>query len=171
VNFKHLFELVQSMTEKLQVKVITTNILAHRRSTGENILEALKWVGISYREIWSAWYIHLFFTKVEWKIYSTYKFWNTRRSKSHTNIIWTYFPSKKLLTIHVAKVAHSNMFSVGWIPLKHLSGVSHVQNFQNICVCFFMNTALSINRAHIARIQSGSKKNWQHVISLIAFVR
>jgi len=50
------------MTEKLQVEVITTNILAHRRNTGEYILEALEWVGIDYREIWSAWSIHLFFT-------------------------------------------------------------------------------------------------------------
>jgi hypothetical protein len=43
-----------NLTEKLQVKVTTTNILAHRRNTGECILEALEWVGISYREIWSA---------------------------------------------------------------------------------------------------------------------
>lgn len=85
---------------------------------------------------------------IERKIYSTSMFQNTRRSKSHTNIIWTYFPSEKLLTIDVETLACSNMFSVGWISMNHLSGVSHVQNFQNIHVCFFMNTALSINRTH-----------------------
>jgi hypothetical protein len=42
------------MTEKLQVEVITTNILAHRRNTREYILESLEWAGINYREIWSA---------------------------------------------------------------------------------------------------------------------
>ena len=50
------------MTEKLQVKVIIRNIVVNRINTGEYILEALEWIGISYREIWRGWSIHLFFT-------------------------------------------------------------------------------------------------------------
>lgn len=72
------------------------NILANRRNRGEYVLEAVEWVGISYREIWSGWSIELFFTTQHRNINLFYKYVSAHRMvKKPYKYNMNIFPSEK----------------------------------------------------------------------------